>query len=379
MPKKLEDALSDVPLYNPSSTPRPSLEDDIDAARENLKKDRAKKKMLAEAPNENDNKQKRVLATDRHATEAAMMDEIFSKPDGNKQKPRLNSKMIGGGGGQRHARRSRNLEKNTIDEIIKSVPKLPIDNNLDDDDVSVGSVASSVGGGNGRRKTSPRVRNNNDSTSEADSASLLTAMTSRLTRLEMTTKRLKDEASKNTLLIKKQKKKIHALEEVIKNDQLEQRVNKLEELEDENDDLQAQIEDMTSFLSDYGLVWVGQNEHNDALKKQKNKESGERKAAATETETASASTSKTTSKTTSTTQSTPTPTPTPTPSFDRDIFVKRVNELNTMIQADKAKVVKDGQKAKLQYQNGVPIILYADGLVVNKRKLQKWKDEKCQR
>jgi len=50
-----------------------------------------------------------------------------------------------------------------------------------------------------------------------------------------------------------------------------------------------------------------------------------------------------------------------------------------MIQADKAKVVKDGQKAKLQYQNGVPIILYADGLVVNKRKLQKWKDEKCQR
>lgn len=210
----------------------------------------------------------------------------------------------------------------------------------------------------------------NSSAAGANKDDLLTKMTGRLTRLEMTAKRLKDEASKKDSLIKKQKKKISALEEAISASNLDETANKLEDLVEENDFLMAQINDMKSFLSDYGLVWVGKDYNKKGLteenKKQKEKtliplpeKDPKPSACASPPEASEKSKGQF--------------------NFDRDIFVCRVNELNQMIQADKAKIMKDGQRAKLVYQKGVPITLYADGIVVNKRKIKKWNDPSCQR
>jgi len=66
--------------------------------------------------------------------------------------------------------------------------------------------------------------------------------------------------------------------------------------------------------------------------------------------------------------------------FDRDIFVQRVGELNSMIQADKAKIVKNGQNAKLQYAKGVGVVLFEDGLgVEGYGKVMKFGEERCER
>ena len=126
---------------------------------------------------------------------------------------------------------------------------------------------------------------------------------------------------------------------------------------------------MESFLSDYGLVWVGHNENNERLrgkqeggeeKEEECGQGGEKKIAWEEERDAKKEKEKEL-----------------TLDFDRDIFVKRMKELNSMIQADKAKIVTDGKKAKLAYADGVPICLFSDGIAVRRGKVRKWDNERC--
>jgi len=165
-PQKLEDALNDIPKYNPSHDQPRTMEENISNARQNLNQNRAKKRMMALNDSEEVATVHNELAS-KHSAESAMMDEIFNT------KPKLNSNMIGGGDRERNrvGRRSRDKlhsHLNNIDEIIKNTPKV----DLDDDDVSLGSVSSvssvssSVSQSRGGRKRSPRIRIGSSKSSE---------------------------------------------------------------------------------------------------------------------------------------------------------------------------------------------------------------------
>jgi hypothetical protein len=315
-----------------------------------------------------------------------MMDEIFSG---------MKREGIGGGAGGRAAGGGRGRRRRGSGSEEK------LDGN-DSDDCSVSSVASNMSNmsntsnmsnmsnarptprglssndvGGGQRKKSPRVRLSNKSGSSSNNKDkskddLLTAMTGRLTMLEMTTRRLKDENSKKDATMAKLRKKVSALQEAVESAKANKTAEALTHLAEENDQLRGQIADMEKFLSDYGLVWVGHDENNKKLLEKRKEYEGddqqhnepnegqqeegkvaweEEKGLEKEEE--------------------------PMLAFDRDIFVQRVKELNSMIQADKAKIVTKGKHAKLAYADGVPICLFSDGIVVRREKIRKWDDKLC--
>ncbi|GMI05101.1 hypothetical protein TrVE_jg12249 [Triparma verrucosa] len=333
LPKALEEALDNAPKYNPSmvSGPPPKL---------NL--NRARRRMLDSSPDDGEVTDR---ATDRHSVEARMMNDLL----GDMGVPR--KKVVGG---RRRSKESFGEEK------------------VDSDDESVGSVQSSASVGPPRRKISPRARNSNNNNNGGDSSSsssdLMTQMAGRLARVEMTMKRLKDEGEKKDKLLSKQRKKIKALEQAVASAKAEETAAALTSLADENDNLRAQISDMESFLSDYGLVWVGKGEHSKNLKPTK-KSKKAKKDVEGESKHAEAEETKVDSHIQ--------PEEVAELKFDRDIFCQRIRELNSMINADKAKVVRDGNNAKLEYQNGIDIGLFSDGIIVGRQKVRKWDSESC--
>ena len=140
----------------------------------------------------------------------------------------------------------------------------------------------------------------------------------------------------------------------------------LTQLADENDHLRSQIKDMSKFLKDYGLVWVGNGDCNERLVgsakggeleelEEREEEKREERYGEVEEEKVAE----------------------PTLQFDKDIFCQRVKELNSMINADKASVVTTGKKASLKYQDGVRVHLLSDGVAVGRQRVMKWDDEKC--
>mmetsp|Transcript_21636 Transcript_21636/g.43213 ORF Transcript_21636/g.43213 Transcript_21636/m.43213 type:complete len:628 (+) Transcript_21636:77-1960(+) len=335
LPKELEDALDNAPKYNP--TAMSSKNND-----KNSKIHRARRRML-EDRGEHDEAEELERATDRHSVEARMMNELL----GDMGVPSRQNKV----GGERRRRRSRDAgeEKDGNDSDDASVSSVS----------SVVSTASSVGG----PKKSPRVRIG--SSASGNSANdLMTKMAGRLARVEMTCKRLKDEASKKDSLLSRQRKRIATLEDAVASAKAKETAAKLTELADENDQLRKQIIDMEKFLKDYGLVWVGSNDYNERLVGTKGggelEELEEEKHEGRDREVEK---EKMVAK--------------PSLQFDRDIFCQRVKELNSMINADKASVVTTGKKASLKYQDGVRVILFEDGVAVGTQRVMKWDDEKC--
>ncbi|GMH50816.1 hypothetical protein TrLO_g5689 [Triparma laevis f. longispina] len=339
LPKDLEEALDNAPKYNPSmvSGPPPKL---------NL--NRARRRMLDSTPDDGEITDR---ATDRHSVEARMMNDLL----GDMGMPRKKAAAVGG--------RRRSKEGGFGEQKV------------DSDDESVGSVQStqssaSVGGKN-RRKISPRPRNTNtNSNNNNPNSDLMTQMAGRLARVEMTMKRLKDEGEKKDKMLSKQRKKIRALEEAVASAKAEETASALTGLADENDNLRAQISDMEKFLSDYGLVWVGNNENSKNLKPskkagQQKKEEEEQLVEESKHEESKEDINVKEDKEVAELK------------FDRDIFCQRIRELNSMINADKAKVVRDGNNAKLEYQNGIDIGLFSDGIIVGRQKVRKWDSETC--
>ena len=147
----------------------------------NSKINRARRRMLEDRGEGEEEEMER--ATDRHSIEARMMNDLLSDMG-------LPSRQRRAGEGKRRRSRDAGEEKDENDS----------------DDASVSSVRSSASSAPvGGPKLSPRVRIG--SSASGNSANdLMTKMAGRLARVEMTNKRLKDEASKKDKLLERQHK-----------------------------------------------------------------------------------------------------------------------------------------------------------------------------
>lgn len=104
-----------------------------------------------------------------------------------------------------------------------------------------------------------------------------------------------------------------------------------EALRAENQTLRQQIHEMETFLADYGLVWVG------------TQSTAQEPAAAAAAAVAD---------------------PHSSAAFDFDLFIRKVQELNGLLDTAGPQVVSDGRKAKFEDQEVVQIVLFANGLCV---------------
>ena len=133
-------------------------------------------------------------------------------------------------------------------------------------------------------------------------------------------------------------------------------------LQESNYELNQQLEEMEAFLKDYGLVWVGNPKPKNKSRRNKNYSST----------TSSGSED-------NSLNSTPSQSPIPSPNmtechfFDCDIFVKKIDALNKIIELEPAEIVhEDGpiRKARLvkplEIRERIPITLYKNGLMIKR-------------
>jgi hypothetical protein len=339
LPLKLSEALDNQSLYNPTS------------ARDRNRADvRGGRRMLDDV----DGEEQPIRLADRHSVEARMMDEILfdhklpstRNPSRNPRRQSSGSNSSGNDSDDNSVASSASVASSVVSASSAARPR--------------GLKSKDIAGGEDRPKQSPRVRLSQQSSSSSQPSSssneLLTKMTSRLTRLEMVTTKLKSEAEKKDKTIEKLTKKNKQLEKLVKAADESNTAELLEKSQFDNEELRLEIAEMKTFLQDYGLVWVGHGKHNAAMEAEE--QQGERTITPTSLKEKEAVAE-------------------PELKFDRDIFVQRVNELNSMIQADKAKVIKEGKNARLEYAQGIPIVLFEDGISVKSGPVRKWDDKKC--
>lgn len=98
----------------------------------------------------------------------------------------------------------------------------------------------------------------------------------------------------------------------------------------ENARLRSQVAEMEKFLSDYGLTWVGGSTNSQA---------------GTDSESTSAS-------------------QIPPPLYDVDLLLKRMAELNRVMEEERGTIITKGNRAKFSPPENVPITIYQDCIVV---------------
>lgn len=120
--------------------------------------------------------------------------------------------------------------------------------------------------------------------------------------------------------------------------------------------LRRQIHEMESFLSDYGLVWVGSADEDD-----------DEDDTSRETDDASLASASAPSGVFKSAVPAGLPTATEAPASlvpDFDLFMRRVGELNTVVEADRMRMVRDGNKARFELPPSEPVVMYRNGLMV---------------
>ena len=130
-------------------------------------------------------------------------------------------------------------------------------------------------------------------------------MASRLRKLEESVLKLRAEASKRDLEVRRLRHENAELRKLVGDDST---VTSFDECES----LRKEVSNMKAFLADYGLVWVGG--------------------------------------------------PAPAPSFDSEKLLQKLNDLNEKV-ADK-KIVQNGSRAKFEHAKVLRVTVYADGLLV---------------
>ena len=137
------------------------------------------------------------------------------------------------------------------------------------------------------------------------SGDLVGQMASRLRKLEESVLKLRAEASKRDLEVRRLRHENAELRKLVGDDST---VTSFDECEG----LRKEVASMKAFLADYGLVWVGG--------------------------------------------------PAPAPSFDSDKLLQKLNDLNEKV-ADK-KIVQNGSRAKFEHSKVLRVTVYADGILV---------------
>jgi hypothetical protein len=137
------------------------------------------------------------------------------------------------------------------------------------------------------------------------SGDLVGQMAGRLRKLEESVLKLRQEASKRDLEVRRLRHENAELRKLCGDDSTTTSF-------DECEGLRKEVASMKAFLADYGLVWVGG--------------------------------------------------PAPAPSFDSDKLLQKLNDLNEKV-ADK-KIVQNGSRAKFEHSKVLRVTVYADGLLV---------------
>jgi hypothetical protein len=183
-----------------------------------------------------------------------------------------------------------------------------------------------------------------------DGGDLLASMAARLSKVEKSNRQLReDNMAQNKKILDLQRKNM-ALEKVAEaaeggNKELaNQYSSDLYEMATENEALRREVQQMTKFLKDYGLTWIGEEE---GQKRQKQREMLG-------------------------------PDQDGDPSFDFDSreFLDRLVELNRIAGEDRADIIAEnaqgGKVFKFKYPEGLPLTVYKDGLFLRRGPFRAW-------
>ena len=143
-------------------------------------------------------------------------------------------------------------------------------------------------------------------------------MASRLRKLEESVLKLRAEASRKDLEVRRLRHENAELRKLVGDDST---VTSFDECEG----LRKEVASMKAFLADYGLVWVGG--------------------------------------------------PAPAPSFDSDKLLQKLNDLNEKV-ADK-KIVQNGSRAKFEHSKVLRVTVYSDGILVGAGPARSFEDSEA--
>ena len=153
---------------------------------------------------------------------------------------------------------------------------------------------------------------------ETSSGDLVGQMAGRLRKLEESVLKLRAEASRKDLEVRRLRHENAELRKLVGDDST---VTSFDECEG----LRKEVASMKAFLADYGLVWVGG--------------------------------------------------PAPAPSFDSDKLLQKLNDLNEKV-ADK-KIVQNGSRAKFEHSKVLRVTVYSDGILVGAGPARSFEDSEA--
>lgn len=193
-----------------------------------------------------------------------------------------------------------------------------------------------------------RTRNADDSLASGGAAGvsndalredLMGSMAKRLAVLEESARKLRQELVEKDKEIANLRSHNEVLSRGVGENGTSTLTNELRESRRENARLKSQIHDMETFLADYGLIWVGAREVPESER------------------------------------------PTATDADwqpDFDLLLKRMKELNGLIDEVGPQVVREGQRARFEDQDTVRITVYSNGLVVRGGPLRPYNEDATQ-
>lgn len=177
-----------------------------------------------------------------------------------------------------------------------------------------------------------------------NSTSLLSSMAARLTALEKSHRKLRSELVAKDREVLSWKAKYQTLARATEEDGLTA-AEQILGLEQSNTQLRRQVHEMESFLQDYGLVWVGQEQQQpgaDAVARE---------------ETAASIGAR----------------------IDFGLFFTRLKELNIIAGEGKAKIHTEGRAARFDFGEKVPLSVYRDGIFFRRGPFRPYSDRETQR
>ena len=178
-----------------------------------------------------------------------------------------------------------------------------------------------------------------------NSNSLLTSMASRLTALEKSHRKLRSELVAKDREVLSWKGKYQTLAKATEEDGLTA-AEQILGLEQANEQLRKQVHEMESFLQDYGLIWVGQQDDDATQQQQPRPEESAESIGAR---------------------------------IDFGLLFTRLKELNVLAGEGKAKIHTEGRAARFDFGEKVPLAIFKDGIFIRRGPFRPYSDSETQR
>ena len=212
------------------------------------------------------------------------------------------------------------------------------------------------------------TKNNNNDKDDKEKENFEDRLLDRLTDCENDNKKLRRQLAENALKmesLEKDNKEMKSLIEAFKREKGTGTTELTEEiryLQEDNYELNHQLEEMEAFLKDYGLVWVGNPKPKKNKINKNNNINGSNNTSDSEDNSLN-----------STPSQSPSPNMIESHFFDCDLFVRKVDALNKIIELEPAEIVhEDGpiRKARLvkplEIRERIPVTLYQNGIMIKR-------------